>query len=284
MDMSWLKQTQSADEYLQHAYEIPAELPVLPLTDEPFAARWREVQGREVPDFFTEELKLAACDFVWQEKKSLSISFAHTLGGTLPVIATGCHEDFRAMEAVLNGREQSRELPPTVNAFTIEARAELVYRHRLLLLNRAPYSNIPAEALGLSTEDWMERSQRLRLRHECVHYETLRLLGGMRNHAMDEILADALGQIAAFGNFDADRQRLFFGLEKGRDTCIGRLSYYCQRVALKERPKVYACVNEVLDEVAGELKEMLGRKADDREILVALAGRSIAGRLSSRET
>ena len=50
MDMSWLKQTQSADEYLQHAYEIPAELPVLPLTDEPFAARWREVQGREVPD------------------------------------------------------------------------------------------------------------------------------------------------------------------------------------------------------------------------------------------
>lgn len=45
MDMSWLKQTQSADEYLQHAYEIPAELPVLPLTDEPFAARWREVQG-----------------------------------------------------------------------------------------------------------------------------------------------------------------------------------------------------------------------------------------------
>lgn len=80
MDMSWLKQTQSADEYLQHAYEIPAELPVLPLTDEPFAARWREVQGREVPDFLTEELKLAACDFVWQEKKSLSISFAHTLG------------------------------------------------------------------------------------------------------------------------------------------------------------------------------------------------------------
>lgn len=200
------------------------------------------------------------------------------------MIAPDCHEDFRAMEAVLNGREQSRELPPTVNAFTIEARAELVYRHRLLLLNRAPYSNIPAEALGLSTEDWMERSQRLRLRHECVHYEILRLLGGMRNHAMDEILADALGQIAAFGNFDADRQRLFFGLEKGRDTCIGRLSYYCQRVALKERPKVYACVNEVLDEVAGELKEMLGRKADDREILVALAGRSIAGRLSSRET
>lgn len=102
----------------------------------------------------------------------------------------------------------------------------------------------------------------------------------MRNHALDEILADALGQIAAFGDFDADRQRLFFGLEKGRDICTGRLSYYCQKVALKERPKVYAGVNEVLDEVAEELKEMLARKAADREILLSLAGRSIAGRLT----
>lgn len=283
MDMSWLKQKQSADEYLQHAYEIPAELPALPMADEPFVASWQEAKGREVLVFLTDKLKLAAYDFVWQEVESLSISFAHTLGGTLPVIATGCHEDFRAMEAVLNGREQSRDLPPTVNAFTIEARAEPVYRHRLLLLNRAPYSNIPAEALGLSTEEWLEGSQRLRLRHECAHYETLRLLGGMRNHALDEILADGLGQIAAFGDFDADRQRLFFGLEKGRDTCIGRLSYYCQRVALKERPKVYARVNEVLDEVAGELKVMLARKATDREILVSLAGKSIAERLSSTE-
>lgn len=150
----------------------------------------------------------------------------------------------------------------------------------MLLLNRAPYSNIPAEDLGISAEEWLERSQCLRLRHECAHYETLRLLGGMRNHALDEILADALGQIAAFGDFDADRQRLFFGLEKGRDICTGRLSYYCQKVALKERPKVYAGVNEVLDEVAEELKEMLARKAADREILLSLAGRSIAGRLT----
>ena len=164
--------------------------------------------------------------------------------------------------------------------FTIEAKAENIFHHRLLLLNRAPYSNIPAEALGLSTEEWLERSQRLRLRHECAHYETLRLLGGMRNHALDEILADAMGQIAAFGDFDADRQRLFFGLEKGRYTCTGRLSYYCTKVALKERPKVYAGVNEVLDEVADELKAMLARKAAAREILFSLAGKSIAKRLS----
>lgn len=276
-----MRSLQSAAEYLGHAYAIPANLPPIPLPDEAFASRWQETRGREVKDFLTDRLKLPAYDFMWWETESLSISFAHTLGGRLPVICTGSHEDFRAMDAVLNGREEERELPLTVNAFTIEARAEPIHRHRLILLNRAPYSNVPAEALGLSAEDWLERSQRLRLRHECAHYETLRLLGGMRNHALDEILADALGQIAAFGNFDADRQRLFFGLEKGNDTCTGRLAYYCQRVALKERPKVYARVNEVLDEVAGELKVMLARKATDREILVSLAGKSIAGRLSS---
>ena len=271
---------QSAAEYLAYAYELPVDLPQLPLPDESFVSRWQDVRGREVPDFLTDELKLSAYDFVWRELERLSISFAHTMGGTLPVLATGCHEDFRAMEAVLNGREQNRELPLTVNAFAIEARAEPIHRHRLLLLNRAPYSNIPAEALGLSAGDWLARSQRLRLRHECAHYETLRLLGGMRNHALDEILADALGQIDAFGDFDADRQRLFFGLEKGRDTCTGRLSYYCQKVTLRERPKVYESVNEVLDEVAGEIKTMLARKVDDGEILTSLAGRSIAGRLS----
>ncbi|MBO6204954.1 MAG: hypothetical protein J6O13_15645 [Selenomonas sp.] len=279
MDLSWLKQKQSADEYLQHAYKIPTELSALPLADESFVASWQEAKGREVLDFLADELKLAAYDFVWQETVRLSLSFAHTMGGTLPVIATGCHKDFRAMEAVLNGRTQSRDLPLTVNAFTLETQAEPIYRQRVLLLNRAPYSNIPAEDLNLSAEDWLERSRCLRLRHECSHYETLRLLGGMRNHALDEILADALGQLAAFGRFDADRQRLFFGLEKGQDSCNGRLSFYCQQVSLEERPKIYCAVDKILDSVACEINVLLRQMATQQEIFLALAGRSIADRL-----
>ena len=278
--MVWLAQIQTAEEYLQHAYEIPEEFPFLPLPDEAFVSKWQEAAGGAVLDFLIEGLSLPAFAFYWEYEEGLGLSFAQTLGGRLPVISTGSHEDFRAMDALMSGLEEKRELPLTVNAFTIEAKAENIFHHRLLLLNRAPYSNIPAEALGFSTEEWLERSQCLRLRHECAHYETLRLLGGMRNHALDEILADALGQIAAFGYFDADRQRLFFGLEKDRDTCTGRLSYYCTKVALKERLKVYAGVNEVLDEVADELKVMLARKAAAREILFSLAGKSIAKRLS----
>lgn len=279
MDLSWLMQAQSADEYLQHAYEIPEDLPLIPLPDESFVSKWQEAKGGEVLDFLVDEFGLTAFDFVWREIDSLEISFAHTLGGTLPVLVTDSHEDFCFMEAILNGREQSRDLPRTVNAFTIEARAEPIHRHRVLLLNRAPYSNIPAEALGLSAESWLECSQRLRLRHECAHYETLRLLGGMRNHALDEILADALGQIAAFGDFDADKQRLFFGLEKDRNTCTGRLTFYCQKVRLEERPKVYRAVDEVLDLIAYEINDLLRQENGQWAIFLSLAGKSIAERL-----
>ena len=270
---------QSAEEYLKRRFEIPERLPKLPLTDEPFVESWQEVEGQGVIDFLSEGFGLPVSDFQWENAEALKISYAESLGGRLPVIATESHSDFRNMEALLNGRKKPQEYPPTVNAFTMQTRAKPIYHHRLLLLNYAPYSNIPAEAMGLSEADWLTRSHKLRMRHECAHYETLRLFDDMQNNALDEILADALGQIAAFGNFDADRQRVYFGLTKGKDTCTGRLSFYCQDVAEKERPKVYRVVDQVLDEVAEELDGLLARKAGDMELLSALAGTSIAERL-----
>ena len=179
----------------------------------------------------------------------------------------------------MEGRREKRELPLTVNAFTIEARAKSISRHRILLLNRAPYSNVPAGAMGLTEADWLERSRRLRCAHECAHYETLRLLGDMKNHALDEILADAMGQLAAFGSFSADRQRRFFGLSKGSGSCTGRLSFYTGKVLRSEREKVYRAVDRVLDVVEDEVNSLLLKRAEEPDILVALAGRSIAERL-----
>ena len=147
---------------------------------------------------------------------------------------------------------EAKKYPLTVNAFTIPCKAEAIWRHRVILLNAAPYSNISAEKLSLTAEDWLEKSHKLRLRHESAHYETLRLFCGMRNHALDEILADCLGQIAAFGDFDADRQRLFFGLHG--DKCDGRLQFYCKNVLTEELPKIYSSVDIFLDLLAADIK------------------------------
>lgn len=282
------KEFQSAADYLKHSYEIPHTLPELPLENESFVSAWtrqssgKESRGREALDFLADGLGLPSVDFLWENVNAIQLGFAQTLAGCLPVITTASHSDFRNMEALVNGRKEAAALPPTVNAFTIQARASQIYRHRLILLNLAPYSNVPADALGLDTDDWLARSQRLRRRHECAHYETLRLFGGMNNHALDEIAADALGQIAAFGNFDAGRQRLFFGLEPGQGICHGRLSFYCQTVRPEERETVYLSVNRLLDDTSAELNRLMQRGETDLVLLKFLTGTSISERLKQK--
>ena len=85
----------SAAEYLRHRYEISAELPERPLSDESFAATWREASGGAVLDFLADEFGLPAFRFPWEDGKALKISFAETLGGRLPSVATASHKDFR---------------------------------------------------------------------------------------------------------------------------------------------------------------------------------------------
>ena len=250
----------TVEEYLAHCYRIPPILPSLPLDDEKFLSKWRAAQGDAAIKFLSElygrDLNLRGV---------IKISFAQTLAGKLPVVDTENHQDFTTLAAWLMNQEE-KPLPQTVNAFTIPAQIH-GEKHRIILLNRAPYSNVAADKLSLTADEWLIKSHVLRLRHESAHYETLRLFGGMKNHALDEILADALGQFAAFGNFDADRQRIFFGLDG--DKCTGRLQFYCQKVSPLERPMIYAAVDKFLDKISLEGKS-------EPEILCELAGRRLA--------
>mgnify|MGYP006873037408 CR=1 FL=1 len=272
--MNLINNCLTAKEYLQHRYDVSKNQ--MQLSDEPFVQSWKEAKGKDAIEFMDSALRLPAKNFTWENIDAIKISFAQTMGGRLPVIDTASHNDFRQMDALVNGKSQVRDLPLTVNAFTIQARAEEIYHHRVIILNRAPYSNIGAEKLGLENEDWLNRSQKLRLRHECAHYETLRLFGGMQNHALDEIIADTLGQIAAFGKFYADKQRLFFGLEKGKGTCSGRLSFYTKKVSPEDREKIYRAVDAALPVIEEKANALLEKNADEYDILAELAGKSVA--------
>lgn len=259
----------TAEEYLKHFYEIP-QLPQLPLADEDFVSAWQKAEKNTAIDFL-QNLYGVNFNFDWRNVDAIKISFIQTLAGKLPSIYMENHDDFEALSSFLSNKTEIRKLPVTVNAFTMSTNIRGV-RHKIILLNRAPYSNISADKFNLTAEDWLEKSQKIRLRHESAHYETLRLFGGMKNHALDEILADALGQIAAFGNFSANRQRIFFGLNGGE--CTGRLSFYVQKVLSSDREKVYRAVDTVLDKIEGEIKN-----CTEQEIICRIAGRSIADRL-----
>lgn len=262
----------SVDEYLSHCYAIPEKMPVLPLPAEGFVAGWKAAAGKGALDFLKEITGRNSTAFPLKETDALRIFLKETLGGPLPVIIAGNHEDFRSMEAMLNGRDVLSEIPVTVNAFTMLARADKIRGHRVILLGKAPYSNVPARDLGLEGEEWLARSHRLRLAHECAHYEMLRLFGDMQNHALDEIVADAIGQIEAFGNFSAERQRLFFGLERGTGRCTGRLSFYCRGVLPWEREAVYRATDTVLDSIESEVKHCLAGKTEPAVTNGALSG------------
>ena len=265
-----MEKLMTAAEYLSHRYELPKIFPELPLSDEKFITMWSAKENFDVMSFLSQEFELSTGKFDWKNVAAMKIELKQTLGGRLPVMSTANHDDFCQMVAMLTARE-AKKYPLTVNAFTIPCRAEKIYRHRVILLNAAPYSNISAEKIGLSVEDWLKKSYLIRLRHESAHYETLRLLGGMKNHALDEILADCLGQIAAFGEFSANRQKIFFGLTEGGAKCDGRLNFYCQKVLADELPKIYRAVDGYLDEV-----ELMTRKAaNEFEIFKILASRAI---------
>lgn len=251
----------TAEEYLSHCYQIPATLPHLPLDDEEFLGKWREAQGNDAIKFLS---RLYGKDL--DTSGNIKISFVQTLAGKLPVVDTENHDDFTELASWLMNRADKKDLPATINAFTLSTKIN-GEPHRIILLNRAPYSNVSAEKLSLAADEWLIKSHKFRLRHESAHYETLRLFDGMKNHALDEILADVLGQIAAFGNFDANKQRIFFGLNGNK--CFGRLQFYCQKVLPTERPKVYSAVDKALDEI-----NLVGNS--EIEILCKLGGRRLA--------
>lgn len=108
----------------------------------------------------------------------------------------------------------------------IQTRPEL-FQDRLIVLFRGPYSGIPASELDLDDDVWLETSLAIRRDHECAHYLTKRLFGEMRNHALDELLADYAGLVAAVGRFRCDWFLRFMGIDRPEGgVSVGRLSIY----------------------------------------------------------
>ena len=78
--------------------------------------------------------------------------------------------------------------------------------------------------LGLPDEaDWEEKSLILRRGHECTHYFTKQTYGITNNILHDEIMADFIGMIEAFGFYKAEWFLRFMGIIEGSGD---RLSFY----------------------------------------------------------
>lgn len=256
-----------AAEYLRHVYALPEKPSRLPLADEGYLDCWKEAGSKDAFLFFKENFQIASERFRWERQGDICLSVTATLAGHIPVIRTKSHMDFCNLVGIFDGRGTAMPYPETVNACMMQAKQKNVFHHRILLMNDAPYSSIAADKIDVPAGAWLEQSSKLRLRHECAHYESLRLFDGMRNHALDEIMADAMGQIAAFGEFSAERQRIFFGLQRETGCCDGRLTFYTRNVFPDERHIIYEVVDKRLDALELEIRQALSDGMSEYELL-----------------
>lgn len=99
------------------------------------------------------------------------------------------------------------------------------YTDMLVILSRGPYSNVEANAVGISDEKWLEFSDTIRRYHELTHVICRRLYPDDVDPIRDELIADAVGLYAAFGHFDTKMEEQFLGIRDGQ-YIGGRLGNY----------------------------------------------------------
>lgn len=137
-------------------------------------------------------------------------------------------EEFMAQE-----REKGNPSPDWPAEFRRFTLVKSNFKDALIVLSNGPYSNIPAEKVGMSEKEWIERSYIIRKTHECTHFICRRLYPEKINAIWDELVADAAGIYAAFGSFRLDMEEIFLGITEGRYTG-GRLQNYAGEKSTEE--------------------------------------------------
>jgi len=92
--------------------------------------------------------------------------------------------------------------------------------------------------VGLSEQDWVEKSSLLRVEHEMTHYATNRMLGSFRLNIHDELLADFMGFTTSLGIFSADLFFLAMGIDGDFIPENCRFRNYCQALDEDEMQNV----------------------------------------------
>lgn len=100
------------------------------------------------------------------------------------------------------------------------------YLATLILVSNGYYSAVPPEAVGLSREEWLQQSLAIRTYHELTHYVCRRRYPKDIDPIRDEVIADAIGLVAAYGAYDPQKAALFLGIEADEYRAGGRLENY----------------------------------------------------------
>jgi len=232
-----------------------------------------------------------------REPDGVTVLVHQTMGGRVPVVVAAAREDFEALIQAFTERNEPVPVPASMGACLVRglnnwsriadyrrrweaeqgtedeaAWAEEfkrlipqkpLYQDRLVILSRGPYSAVAATDIGVDQAAWVDRSLIIRREHEFTHYFTYRCLGTIRDHALDEIVADFVGVLHAFGRYESAMARRFLGLEAyPTHRPDGRLENY--RGALsRDAMSVVRCLAHRATGQLQRVAEALGPRPDD---------------------
>jgi hypothetical protein len=223
----------------------------------------------------------AADDFapglVLERPDLLTLTFTDGVAGTLPLLIAGTRADFESLVRAFTERNEPRDVPASMGACFVKGlnnwdrvaryrrtweaangtagdddawREEMGrfaaqkprYQDRFVILSRGPYSGVAAHDVGQSESEWLERSLVIRAEHELTHDLTWRLFGIVRSHATDELVADYVGLVRAFGYYPEAIARRLLGIDDlPRFRPGGRLENYRGTPPLDDRQFARVC-------------------------------------------
>ncbi|MBK5242253.1 hypothetical protein [Clostridium sp.] len=178
------------------------------------------------------------------ESDSLELVIYQTLVGKIPILFTPNNYDFEKLVQALVYRNEPIEIPNSMGAcivkgynnwdrirrlrekwtnenkdgFWQEEFKKIIpnkdlYQDKFIILSNKFYSGITPNQVGINEDEWKKISRIIRREHECTHYVTQRLYGGMQNKVQDEIIADFFGILEAMGEYKPAWALLLLGLE-----------------------------------------------------------------------
>ena len=194
----------------------------------------------------------------------------NTPAGDVEVLSLRKRDDFVHMCQCLGNKCEPVEIPDSTGAMALfglnnwdKVRAGLDnYKDSFIILSSGNYSNvsnidiknITNGEIDLDEQQWTNKSIIIRKYHELTHFVMRKTYPDDISFIRDELIADCIGLICAFGCFDVRLLKLFLGIEGDSYRQGGRLQNY-EGGEEKNIPEVLKMIEQLKNKVEKYEKE-----------------------------
>lgn len=261
-------------EYCENRFNV-ADYKSAPIEDEQFIDAWRgiisDIHGDNINEVMNDRIPHGEEDIKLRVPSGVSIEIYNSIAGNIPVIYAKDEQDF--YELVRKLIHKGRTVPNIEKTGASFAFGKV---NRFIILSNKPYSNIPAQRLGLEDEQWRKYSVIIRREHECTHYFTKRFLGSSQNNLHDELVADFTGIMCAIGEFKAEWFLVGMGIDKyPAEQEVGRFPVYTTSLSAGAADTMKKVIIKVANNVEKWSKQDIVKQMSRNERALFLCSNSL---------